>query len=146
MSKWRLANDLYLWAIIYFGVTTILKWGLAPQLQILLYLTGAVIGLYLLDILEKLFKTPITVLKTVYTQAILTVATVFVLTSSGSLLGSGVVLFINMRYWYLQYRQWVETKSLASWFTAVPQQATQRNYLYAVGIVFGIETLLFVLI
>lgn len=146
--KFRLTNELYLWALLYFVATTLLHWRLTPDLTILLYLTGAVIGLHLLEVMEKVFGGPGSPFRSVLCQATLTVMTLFVVTSSGSRLGAGVVLFLNLRYWYLQYNEFRQKKTLVSWFgqNTPLTEKNQQMYLYILTAIFLLETILFILI
>lgn len=149
MQKYILPINLYLWSIAYFLLTVLLRWQLHPDLTILLYLLGSLIGLHLLEVLEVIFGETDSPFRTVFTQAVLTFVTFFVITSSGSQLGSGVVLFMNLRFFYLQFEEYSRTKSLTSWFGKMTLPLPEKNtriYLYLLVGAMVFETLIFILV
>lgn len=148
MMKFRLSTEVYLWALIYFAATTLFHWRLTPDLTILFYLIGAIIGLHLIELMERIFGGSSSPFRNVLFQAVLTVLTLFVVTSSGSRLGAGVVLFLNLRYWYLQYKEFYQKKTLVSWFgqNTPLTEKNQQTYLMILTAIFILETFLFILI
>lgn len=149
MGKLRLSNQEYIWALFFFLVTTVLHWQLHPDITILFYYFGAVIGLHLLEIAEAIFKAPISPFRTVLMQLVVIIVSLFVITSSASRLGAGVVLFLNWRYFYLQHSQYLTQHNLASWFGNIKTSdmiRTEKSYLILICTALIVETVLFVLI
>lgn len=158
--KWLLLQT-YLWAGIYFSATALLHFRFKIDIQWLLYLTGAIIGLHLLEYVDYLVKQSPSPFRTVHAYIAVSIVTLFVLTSSRTSLGAGVVLFLNL-YFYLSVRQeFLEKGTLVSWFrlpfkdtiqntpVAIVQpvdSATFKNYSNLMLLLLCIETLIFVLI
>lgn len=138
--------DLYLWGTIYSLLTIFLKWQLNLTGDVLFYLAGLIVGLHLLQLVGRLFKTSNAPFHTLLCHFLLTIATFYVVTSSNSLFGKGVVLSLSLRYLYLLITEFRRTKNLASWFgqsTALPEYYS-RSYIYVTIVLFGIVTLLFI--
>lgn len=149
MDRFRLSNKTYLWSLGYFIVVVILRWRVQPDISILFFYIGGLIGLHLLEIAEAIFVSPIAIFRTVLMQAVLTLLTLFVVTSSASRLGSGIVLFFSLRYILLQHADIVEGRSLASWFKGINisfSPSWERKYLYLVTSLLTLETILFILV
>lgn len=147
-----LSSRLYIWAAAYFLITTLIHWRLTIHISIIWYALGAIIGLHLLDLLEQFIfsaKTPLETspLRSVVVQGVVTIVSLFVLSSTAYAIGAGVVLFLNMRLLELQYRQWQKTKSLASWFNSpsIPSQ-TQQRYMRLLIALFIAETFIFMVV
>ena len=149
MSKLRLSNSVYVWALVFFLVTTVLRWRLHPDITILFYYVGAIIGLHMLEIAELIFKAPVSPFRTMLMQLVAIIMGLFVLTSSDSRVGAGVVLFLNWRYFYLQYSQYLAQHNLTSWLgniKTIDMVRTEKIYLTLICIALIIQTVLFVLI
>ena len=146
MEKLRLSKKTYLWALGYFLLTTLCKWRLSPDLTILLYYAGGLIGLHLLEITETMMKLEKSPFRTVFFQVILVILTFFVVSSSASRLGSGVVLFFSLRLLYLQIEAF-KNQTFGLWFPVAYSQLTKTNhryYLYFISFIFALETVLFI--
>ena len=150
MKNFQLNKDVYIAAFIYFIATAVVKWLFHPQLlSIVLYALGALVGLHLLEVEERVFGGDSSPFRTVLAQFVLTVMTFFVITSTNSYIGAGLVLFLNLRYLHLEYSQWQKNKSLASWFQVISIPLTKQNektYLYVFLGIFTLESILFLII
>lgn len=141
-------KNFLIYALLVFGLTTLLHWGLKPNIGILLYLAGAIIGMYLLDAAEKIVGQP-SPFRSALVQVILWILAIFGLTSSAGFLGRGVILFINLRLLYLQLAEFKEQSNLDSWFANINinlNPSRTKTYLYIVFIVFIIQAILFILV
>jgi len=155
----KLAAYEYLLAGAYLVVTSIVKWRLSPDLWILFYFAGGMIGLHLLDLLEQfLSKQPSmnavplrthSPLRSAFMQLLLVPLTFFVVTSTNSLIGAGTVLMLNFHFLYLQHEEKQQGGSLTGWlrnlFDPVDSKTTNW-YLYGVTGIFLIESIIFMLI
>ncbi len=151
----KLENILYIWALNYFALSALLHWRLHPDLGLLFYFIGSVIGLHLLSALEYFIlstanssiptKSP---LKSIVLQLLLIPVTLFILTSTGSRLGAGIVLQLNLEFLFWQWNTFKKQGTLANWWngTLTISVKQQQYYLYALAAVFLLETSLFVLI
>jgi hypothetical protein len=141
----------YILALGFFLATVVLHWRLQISVGILWYALGALIGLHVFDILEKWVvagsgrPSP---LRNVAVQIIISVLSIFILTSTGSWIGSGVVLFLNLRLLLLQQEQFNQTGTLTPWFSnsMTANKSRDTNYLGLLTIVLIIETVIFILV
>lgn len=148
MQKYILENKVYAYSVGFFLVTTLLRWRLSPDLGIILYWVGALVGLHLLEFLETAVKMSPSPFRSILSQAIIAVLTVFVLTSSSNPLGKGLVLLLNLRYLLLQQREMKEKGNLASWgqpLLAMSEGASQ-SYLRLLWVFMGLATFIFILV
>ncbi|HCM38085.1 MAG: hypothetical protein UV61_C0009G0055 [Candidatus Gottesmanbacteria bacterium GW2011_GWB1_43_11] len=146
MSKVSWVENFYVWVAMFFGVTAFFHWRLSPNVNTILYLVGGVIGLYLLQIVEGVLKTSPQLLRFIPTQIIVTVLTLFVLTSSTNRLGQGLLLGLNLRLFHWQFLAF-QTGSLGDWFRGLSSQLTlpqQKNYLLVLLVLMILEGLIFV--
>ncbi len=152
MGKYKLAKADYLLGGFFFFTTVVLHWRLHPDLQIILYFLGSVIGLHLLEALDSVFKSETSAFRNILVQAVLWVLAFFTLTSSTSLIGKGVVLFLNLRLFDMQINDWKKTKALTTWFAqaglATDQLSQQiyKSYVIILTAMFVGQILLFILI
>lgn len=145
MSQFLLSPKLYFFSLIYFLLSSVLHWKLSPDLTIVFYGLGAVVGLHIITILEQLLKTK--VLKNAVVQMLLYVVTFFILTSSPNIFGKGVVLFLNFFFWFCQWQEFKSHKSLDTWFTilnAKPTLQFTQKYIWLIHIMLGVQTALFI--
>jgi hypothetical protein len=145
------------YAISFFYVlaTMLFHWLLTFDWGVLFYILGAAIGLHLFELTEQfiLAKNPATPQQPVASplrrnsvQLLLVVVSIFVLSSTGSTIGAGLVLLMNLRLLDLQYTQFQKTGALSGWFPEGTPKTTQTWYLYGMAMLFIVETLLFVFV
>ncbi len=148
MQKYILENKVYAYSVGFFLVTTIFHWRLTPDLGIILYWVGALLGLHLLEFLETAVKMTPSPFRSILSQAIITILTIFVLTSSSNPLGKGLVLLLNLRYLWLQQQEMKEKGNLASWGQSLlaMDEVVSRNYLRLLWVFMGLETFIFILV
>lgn len=130
----------------YLIVVGLLKWHLTPPLTALWFLVGGAIGVYLLDGAEVFFALNPSPFRSVVFLAAFIVVSLFVTTSSGSLLAQGLVfsLYLSLILW--QVGQWQYSGNLNDWYRMVasPVSTTgQRWGLILFILIFVVETLLF---
>lgn len=130
----------------YLVLVGILKWRLHPPLGALWFIFGGAIGVYFLDAAEVFFALTPSPFRSIVFAGAFTIVSLFVLTSSGSLLAQGLVfsLYLTLILW--QIGQWQLTGNLEDWYRMVATPvtlATQRLFLFIFSGVFVIETILF---
>lgn len=144
-----LAPELYIFAIIYAVTVGLWIWLLSPQLSTLLFVIGAVIGLHLFEIIRLIMQSDSTtsLFYSAFTQGLITIVTLFVLTSTADYLGKGVVLFLNMRLLFLQYRAF-QNGTLSRWLSQKQTVSSnlQQTYLLVLLVFFILESLIFVVV
>lgn len=135
--------------VVYALVVSLVKWRFQFHLNILLFLGGSVIGLFLLDTVETFFAQSKSVFRTLFFEMLFIGASVFIITSSGSLVGSGVVLALFLRILFEQLSEYHASGSLGSWITSSNSVTTvHREQALLIGGValFVILTLLFLFV
>ncbi|RJR14895.1 hypothetical protein C4579_03815 [Candidatus Microgenomates bacterium] len=148
-SKLLLPTELYVFAAIYAIMLSLWVWLLSPQLSTILFIIGAIIGLHLFELIRLIMQSDNTtsLFYSAFTQGLITIVTLFVLTSTADYLGKGVVLFLNMRLLFMQYRAF-QSGALSRWLsqnqTIAPN--VQQTYLLILLIFFIIESLIFVVV
>lgn len=128
-------------------VLAIAKWKLQFDWDMLFFIVGSWIGLFFLDIAEAIFD--LSTFRNVIVEAIVVLLGMFVITSSASALGSGVVLFFFFRILFEQGQEFVKTRRITSWFTPsslfVSKEIEQAVFFGGI-LLFLAETVLFFLV
>ncbi len=146
LSNFFFKKRLLLITLIYLLVLTFWHWGLKPNLGILFFLAGGFLGIYFLDLADALFALSPSPFKNVLFQAIFVPFTLFVLTSSGSLFGAGLVLSIFLSMIYSQWLTYRQNGNLNSWFGVIKREILVKNqqiYLWVMSGLFIFLSLLF---
>lgn len=130
----------------YLVVVGLIKWNIHPPLASILFFVGGAIGVYLLDAAEVFIAITPSPFRSVVFLGAFVVVSLFVATSSGSLLAQGLVfsLYLSLILW--QVGQWQYTGNLNDWYRMVATPVTagvQRWGLILFTIIFFIETFLF---
>ncbi len=134
-------------SIVYFLVVTALKWWIHPTISTLIFLAGGVFGLYFLDFAEVVFAVHPSPFRTMVFVALFAIVSLFVITSSGSMLAIGLVLSIFLTILLWQIGEWTLMKNLNTWYRMLADPvppSVQLIILYVSGIVFFIETVIFI--
>jgi hypothetical protein len=139
---------LLLISVGYLVLTGILKWNIHPNFGSVTFIAGGLLGIYFLDIAEVFFLLQPSPFRSVVFVAGLTIVSLFVITSSGSMLASGLVLslFLTLLLW--QIGEWELHKNLSDWYRMISGAVslrTQQLILWATALIFIVETFLFVL-
>lgn len=85
------------------------------------------------------------IIHTAYFQVVFMILTFYVLSSSGSMFGRGLVYGFSLKLLLGQVLQYLEKKEIGKWFTEMPFSMDQHKtkvYLYANGLVLLIFTLM----
>lgn len=93
-------------SFVYLVGVGFLKWQIRPPVWALSYLVGGLLGVYFLDIAEVFFNLTPSPFRTMTFQALFVLVSFFVVTSSGSLLASGLVLSIYLTLILRQIFDW----------------------------------------
>ncbi|MBI4999543.1 hypothetical protein HZB97_02110 [Candidatus Gottesmanbacteria bacterium] len=133
-----------------------MRWRLSPRLEILFFLGGGILGVYFLDLAEMVFKiSPLGVnprgepspFKNVLFQTIFVPFSLFVLTSSGSLFGAGLILSIFLAMLLGQWQELSRSGNINNWFWIVKSDfppKTQQIYFAVMSGIFILFTLMFI--
>lgn len=101
--------------------------------ELVIYVNGAK------EQMEKL------IIHTAYFQAVFSLLTFYVLTSSGGLFGRGLVYGFILKLFVGQILQFMQTKEINKWFTEMPFTMDKHKtvaYLYANGLILLVYTLM----
>lgn len=133
--------------VFYLIFLIIFHWGFKVKPEILLFLAGGILGVYFLDLADVLFKISPSPFKNVLFQAIFVPFSLFVLTSSGSLFGTGLVLLIFGNMLLSQWQEFAKNGNIGSWFWIVKKEfdiSTQQLYFAVMVGIFVLLSLLFI--
>ena len=130
----------------YLILVGFIKWHISPPIGAIWFLLGGAIGVYFLDAAEVFFALNPSPFRSIVFMAAFIVVSLFVATSSGSLLAQGLVfsLYLTLILW--QIGQWQLTGNLDDWYKMISTPVThtlERWGLILFTIIFIVETLLF---
>jgi len=134
-------------SVVYALGVGVIKWGIAWPPQAFLYFGGAILGVYFLDAAEVFFHLTPSPFRSIVFAVAFTVVSFFIVTSSGSFVGSGLVLSLYLSLILWQAGELQITGNLNSWYRMVAGPVsliTQRWILFVFIAFFVIETYLFI--
>lgn len=134
-------------SVVYALGVGVLKWKLTPPRVAFFYLLGGLVGVYFLDCAEAFFRLKPSPFRSVVFMALFSMVSFFVVTSSGSLFATGLVLSLYLSLLLWQIGEWRVMGSLHSWYRMVAGPVTvntQRWLLIAFVGIFFVETYLFI--
>ena len=79
-------------SLVYLVGVGLLKWQIQPPVWALSYLFGGLLGVYFLDIAEVFFSLTPSPFRTMTFQVLFVLVSIFIVSSSGSFLATGLVL------------------------------------------------------
>lgn len=129
-----------------FGVG-VAKWGVGWPPQAALYFAGALIGVYFLDAAEVFFRVTPSPVRSIVFMAAFTLVSFFIVTSSGSFVGSGLVLSIYLSLLLWQIGELGIAGNLNSWYRMVsglPSIIQQKWIVVFLTAIFLLESYLFI--
>ena len=134
-------------SLIFLAIVILLKWLLHPSLDALWFALGGLVGVYFLDAAELFFELNPSPFRSIVFGTLFAGVSFFVVSSSASTLGGGLVLslFLQMLLW--QVGEWKMLGNLNSWYRLVNAPvsvATQKTILIASAILFALETYIFI--
>ena len=140
--------------VLFLGVSVayalgigVLKWGIAWPPTAGLYFVGALLGVYFLDAAEVFFALTPSPFRSIVFMAGFAVGSFFIVTSSGSFMGSGLVLSLYLSLLLWQIGELQLTGNLSSWYgmvAGVPSVSQQKWILAMLAVIFLMETYLFI--
>lgn len=129
-----------------FGVG-FLKWRLTPPIEALWFVVGGAIGIYFLDAAETFFHLSPSPFHSIVFSVGFAAVSFFVITSSGSMLASGLVLSLYITLLLWQLGEWHLRGNLNEWYRMVAGPVAvgvQRWGIVVFVVLFLLETYLFV--
>jgi hypothetical protein len=139
---------IYVLLPMIFGLLVyIFKWGLVFSTSIITFFIGILIGIYFLDIAEKIFDMRPSPFRSIVFCGVFVFTAIFILTSSGSMLASGLVLsvFITLITWMINDYKYAG--NLDSWYHMVAGQVSkniQQYIMIGFVVMFFVATFLFI--
>jgi len=137
----------FILSIVYLAIVVFLKWGIQPTYGTLLFLIGGFIGIYALDVAEGFFGITPSPFKSIIFLAGLIITVLYIVTSSGSTLASGLALSIYATMLFGSIGQWQINNNLDSWYRMIAGKVNANVQLWilvASIAIFFIETGLFI--
>jgi hypothetical protein len=130
----------------YVGLLGFAKWFIHPPLEAVWFIFGGAIGVYLLDAAEVFFAINPSPFRTIVFAGAFVVLSLFVVTSSNSMLASGLVLSLYLTMLLWQIGQWQIDGNLNTWYRMVAGPVSVQHQKWGMIIfaaLFAVETLLF---
>ena len=134
-------------SVVYLLLIVCIKWWIHPTISTIIFLAGGGFGLYFLDFAEVIFSVHPSPFRTMIFVTLFAIVSLFVITSSGSMLAIGLVLSVFLTILLWQIGEWTLMKNLNSWYCMLADPVpvkVQRIILYVLGMVFCIETIIFI--
>lgn len=131
----------------YLVLIAFLKWNMHPQWETLSFLAGGILGVYFLDIAEVFFELSPSPFRSIVFVGAFVLVSLFVVTSSGSALASGLVLSLYLSLVFWQIGQWQIQGNLTDWYrmiAGVVDIRVQRWILVSFVALFLVETFVFI--
>lgn len=133
-------------SLAYLVAVGLFKWKLTPPAIAFFYLMGGFVGVYFLDGAEAFFRLKPSPFRSVVFMALFSVVSFFIVTSSGSLFATGLVLSLYLSLLLWQVGEWRVMGSLHSWYRMVAgpvSVSTQKFIMVSFIAIFLVETYLF---
>jgi len=131
----------------YILILGVLRWRLSPDLSTVFYLLGGLAGVYFMDFADLVFDIHPSPFRSIVFILFFGVVSFFIVTSSGSMFATGLVLSLYFTLFLLQAEEWQEFKNLNSWYTLVkeaPSVKMQQWIVLGTALLLVIETLIFI--
>ncbi len=131
----------------YFFIAAVFKWHIHPNISTAIFLLGGIVGVYFLDVAEVVFHLTPSPFRSVVFEWAFAVVSLFIISSSGSMLASGLVLslYLSMILW--QIGEWEIHKNLNDWYTMIKGTVTTNTELWIFAgfiVLFIIETFVYI--
>jgi hypothetical protein len=123
-----------------------IKWFIHPPLEAVWFILGGVIGVYILDAAEVFVAINPSPFRNIVFVGAFIILSLFIVTSTNSMLADGLVLslYLSMLLW--QFGQWQITGNLDSWYRMVegPVSVPRQKWgIVAFAAMFIVETGIF---
>ncbi len=131
----------------YLLVTGLLKWGTRLDFGAIWYLLGGGLGIYFLDIAEEFVKLRPSPFRSIIFVWAFSLVAAFVVSSSDSAFGKGLILVLYLTLLYWQVGEWRIRGNLDSWYNMVSGTVSgnvQKLSLVCLVGLFGFLTFIFV--
>lgn len=121
---------------VYLLIVIVAKWLLHPSLDALWFFSGGLIGIYFLDAAELFFALNPSPFRSIVFGALFAVVTFFVVTSSTSAIGTGLVLSLFLQLLLWQVGEWNMAGNVNSWYAMVagPVSLSAQRSVFAVSV------------
>ncbi len=134
--------------LLYFILVIFSKWRFSLSFDILFFLFGGVVSIYAIDVAEMIAKIRPSPFRSIGFVIGLVIVGFYVLTSTVSMIASGLVLGLLLNILLFQISEWKVKKHLDSWYQMVGSSippSVQQAGIFLLGIVFLLQTIIFVL-
>ena len=134
-------------ALGYIALAGFLKWRSVPPAAALWFVGGGLLGIYFLGIAEGFFNLTPSPFRSIVFAVGFALVSFFVVTSSGSLLASGLVLSLHLTLILEAIGEWQVRGNLLSWYQMIEGPVNQQIQWWGMVlfvILFIVETYLFI--
>lgn len=132
---------------LYLVLIGLLKWVIHPSLDAVWFFVGGAIGIYFLDAAETFFVLHPSPFRSIVFGALFAAVSFFVVTSSTSTIGAGLVLSLYLQMLLWQVGEWRIAGNLNSWYHMISDPVpvpTQKTIFVVSIIIFLMETYVFI--
>lgn len=119
---------------LYFIGVVLLKWWIHPNLDTLWFFVGCAIGIYFLDGAEVFFQLNPSPFRSQIFASLFIIVGLFIVTSSGSALASGLVLSLYLQMVLWQIGEWRVAGNLQDWYAMFAITVPERIQFIAMNI------------
>lgn len=136
-----------LFTSVYIIILGFFHWKLTPDITILYYVAGGFLGIYFMDIAERIFDIKPSPFHSVVFLGLFAVVSFFVVTSSGNMFAIGLVLSLFFNLLLAQATEWMARHDLSSWFTMVDAVVSPRMQFWIMivtGVILVAESIIFI--
>jgi hypothetical protein len=137
--------------IITIGVLFVLlvgKWQIELPLQALWFFIGGLVGIYVLEIAETVFKLEPSPFRTIFFSLGLAVVALFLMVSTREFAAKGLAVSLFLNLYMLFVDDWRKHHSVQSWynfFFGTVSEELQKNSVFLYGVVVVVLCSLFVI-
>jgi hypothetical protein len=131
----------------YLLLTGFLKWQMHATFGSVMFLAGGIMGIYFLDIADVVTGITPSPFRSVIFLAGFLIVSLFIITSSESMLASGLVLSLFLTILLWQIGEWQINNNVNDWYRMIASPVTRvvQQWIFAGTIaVFLLETFLFI--
>lgn len=133
--------------VVYLVILSLLKWNIHPQMNTIYFILGGILGIYLMDMVEEFMHLNPSPFRSILFCGGFVIVSLFVVTSSVSILSQGLVLtlFLTLILW--QAGQWKVVHQLDSWYQMLdaPVSKNIQVWIFTAFIsIFIFESVLFI--
>ena len=120
-------------SLVYVLLVAFAKWGIHPTIGTALFAIGGIVGVYFLDIAEGVVQLTPSPFRSIVFAVLFVIVAMFIVTSSGSMFASGLVLSLYLTMILWQLGEWQIQKHLNDWYRMIAGPVSTRIQAWILG-------------